>query len=306
MVLLFNFLGTHASLFMAIGCVSAVFMPKEVETLLPMLPVLIVLMLALSIARIDLIALWRQMSLKRFTFVTLFCGAMMLIAPFVFYFIGKSFGASDALLWVMVYFGVAPPIATCIAFALLLGANSLFALEVVIVGSILAPFIGPFVIGILFPNTSDISSIDLLYRLTGLVVFCLIAGFLYRLIVGGDRLERNATAYDGAFVTMTVLFVFPLFSGFIETVQNSPWHALKVAMAAYAVSLGMQLISFFCLKIMKLTHGTAASGAMLWGNRNLAIYFAILPIEPVFILFMAFYQFSILFTPLIFGRLYRG
>jgi len=306
MVSILNMLGRNASHLMAIGCVLAVFMPPQAQVLLPLLPILIVLMLTLAIARIDLVSLWQQMTLRRLVLISGFCILSMGLSPVLFFYGGQFFGASEALLKVMVYFGVSPPMATCIAFALLLGVDSLFALEVVIIGSVLAPFIGPLMINILLGDGIGVSSVDLFIRLTSLVAFCLLAGFIYRKWVGEQKLNAHSVAYDGAFVFMTVLFVLPLFSGFIDIVWSDPWFALKIAIAVYAITLGMQFVTFHIQETITRSRAISSSGAILWGNRNLAIYFAIIPIEPVFVLFMAFYQFSILFTPLVFGRMYRG
>jgi hypothetical protein len=44
----------------------------------------------------------------------------------------------------------------------------------------------------------------------------------------------------------------------------------------------------------------------MWGNRNVAIYLAALPPDPLFGLYVALYQLPMLFTPLVLGRLLRG
>jgi hypothetical protein len=44
----------------------------------------------------------------------------------------------------------------------------------------------------------------------------------------------------------------------------------------------------------------------MWGNRNVSIYFAALPPDPLFGLYVAFYQLPMLFTPLVLGRVLRG
>jgi hypothetical protein len=44
----------------------------------------------------------------------------------------------------------------------------------------------------------------------------------------------------------------------------------------------------------------------MWGNRNVSLYLAALPPDPVFGLFVAFYQFPILLTPVVMGRLLKG
>jgi hypothetical protein len=44
----------------------------------------------------------------------------------------------------------------------------------------------------------------------------------------------------------------------------------------------------------------------MWGNRNVSIYFAALPPDPLFGLYVAFYQLPMLFTPLVLGGVLRG
>ena len=45
---------------------------------------------------------------------------------------------------------------------------------------------------------------------------------------------------------------------------------------------------------------------MMWGTRNVSIYFAALPADPLFGLYVALYQIPMLFTPLVLGRVLRG
>jgi len=52
--------------------------------------------------------------------------------------------------------------------------------------------------------------------------------------------------------------------------------------------------------------GLAGAAALMWGNRNAGMYLAALPPDPVFGLYVAFYQLPMLFTPLVLGRILRG
>ena len=58
--------------------------------------------------------------------------------------------------------------------------------------------------------------------------------------------------------------------------------------------------------VRRANQGPAGAAGRMWGNRNVALYLAALPPDPLFGLYVACYQLPMLFTPLVLGRLLGG
>ena len=71
---------------------------------------------------------------------------------------------------VLVWYAVAPPIASTVWMCLLLGFRPILAMELVAMTSLIAPLSGPFVSSLFLSNIVSIDPIDLLTRLALMIV----------------------------------------------------------------------------------------------------------------------------------------
>jgi len=102
-----------------------------------------------------------------------------------------------------------------------------------------------------------------------------------------------------------LLFVIPIFDRFWEVVLSLPWFALCTLALVLVVNWGVQaLVAVVGRRAAE--PGLAGSAGLMWGTRNVSIYFAALPPDPLFGLYVALYQLPMLCTPLVLGRVMRG
>ena len=138
-------------------------------------------------------------------------------------------------------------------------------------------------------------------KLGAMILGGLAIGVFLRRLIGAEWIYQNKLAFDGASVIGMLLFVIPLFEGVGPQIIARPGLSLAVVAFAAVLNLGTNGV---VAAVLRPNLGEAASGAMglVWGNRTVALYLATLPYDPVFALFVAFYQFPMYATPLIFGE----
>ena len=136
-----------------------------------------------------------------------------------------------------------------------------------------------------------------------------VAALVVRRLFGADRIIRYRGTFDGVSTAVLLLFVIPLFDGFWDVVLGLPWFAFATLALVLAANWGAQVAVAVGMRRAAPQRGTgpelAGSVGLMWGNRNVSIYFAALPPDPLFGLYVAFYQLPMLFTPLVLGWILR-
>jgi len=299
-------LGARARWVLAVGVVLATFLPSLSAFLRPYLPGFLVLILCVSMARLDLGALaHRATRPRRLARVMLWAVAMMVASPVVAWAVAVASGMPEVQVAALVYTFAAPPIASSPAMCLMLGLEAGFALELTVVASLAAPFIGPVVTKMLLGEAVPLDAIELTLRVAAIMAAGVVAAVLLRWMMGADRITRNAGALDGVATLVLLIFVIPLLDGFWDVTLSMPGFAFGTLALVLAANWGVQVV-------MILTGRRAAgpdlvgSVSLMWGNRNVSLYLAALPPDPLFGLYVAFYQLPMLFTPLVLGRILRG
>jgi predicted Na+-dependent transporter len=298
--------GARARWVLAVGVVLVTFLPSLSAFFRPYLPGFLVLMLCVSMARLDLGALaHRATRPRRLAKVMLWVVAMMVVSPLVVWAGAVAVGMPEAQVVALVYTFAAPPISSSPAICLLLGLEAGFALELTVLSSLAAPFIGPMVTKLLLGEAVPLDTLELTMRVAAMMAAGVVAAVALRWLVGPDRIARNASALDGVATLVLLAFVIPLLDGFWVVTLSMPWFALGTFLLVLAANWGVQVVMVLA--------GRRAAGpdlvgaaSLMWGNRNVSLYLAALPPDPLFGLYVAFYQLPMLFTPLVLGRILRG
>jgi predicted Na+-dependent transporter len=301
-----GWIGARARWVLAIGVVLGTFLPSLSSTLRPFLPGLLVLVLCVSIARLDLGVLARRASQpRRLAALSAWTVALMVVTPAMVWAGARAIGLPDAHVAALVYTFAAPPISSAPAICFMLGLEAGFALELTVLASVAAPFIGPFVTKALLGEAVPLDAFDLSLRVAAMIAAGVVAALALRQLAGPDRIARHGGAFDGVATLVLVLFVIPLFDRFWEVVLAMPWFALGTFAVVLAANWGGQaLVAIAGRRVVE--PGLAGSAGLMWGTRNVSIYFAALPPDPLFGLYVALYQLPMLFTPLVLGRVLRG
>lgn len=301
-----SWIGARARWILAIGVVAATLLPALSALLRPALPALVVLVFCLAMGRLDLGALARRACRpRRLAVLTLWTLGLMVATPAALWAAMSIAGLPDPHIAALTYSFAAPPITSASALCLLLGLDAGFALELTVFANLVTPLIGPVVIKALLGAAVPLDGIDLALRLAAMIAGGTVLAIILRRIAGAEAIDRNAGAFDGVTTVALVLFVIPLYDGFWAQVRADPGFALASFALVLAANWGAQALAAAAAGRVADPPLAGAAGLM-WGNRNVSVYLAALPPEPLFTLFVGLYQIPMLLTPLIMGRLLRG
>ncbi|GMG84647.1 hypothetical protein LNKW23_38630 [Paralimibaculum aggregatum] len=295
-------IGGRARWVLAVGVMLALLLPGLSAGLRPFLPGLVVLVFAVAVARLDMRdaarAALRPRRMLRLAALVL---ALLVVTPAVLWGLGRLAGLGPEGLEALVYTGAAPPITSAAGLCLLMGLDAALALELTVVASVAAPFLGPAVVAALLGDAVPIDAWALALRMGAMILAGGTLGLLIRHLAGPARIAREARAFDGIGALAMLFFVVPLFDGVWEIILREPERALAMFALAVAVNFGMQAV------VARGARGAAGPGragatGLAWGNRTVALYVAALPPDAAFGLYVALYQIPMLFTPLLMGR----
>ncbi len=301
-----SWLGAQARWVLAVGVVLATFLPGLSSFLRPFLPWLVALILCVSMVRLDLGALARRACRpRRVAMLMGWSAALLVVTPAAIWAGALAAGLPEAHVAALVYTFAAPPISSASALCLLLGLDAAFALELTVMASIATPFIGPAVTKALLGEAMPLDAFDLALRVAAMIAAGVVAALVLRRLIGAARIARHGGAFDGVATVVLLLFVIPLFDGFWGVVRGLPWFALGTLALVLAANWGAQVVVALAAR-RGAAPGMAGAAGLMWGNRNVALYLAALPPDPLFGLYVALYQVPMLFTPLVLGRRLGG
>jgi predicted Na+-dependent transporter len=301
-----SWIGARARWVLAGGVLLATLLPALSAFLRPALPGLVVLVFCLAMSRLDLGALARRACRpRRLALLAAWTMALMVLTPAALWAALTAAGLPAPHVAALTYTFAAPPITSSSALCLMLALEAGFALELTVFASLLTPFIGPVVIKALLGEAVPIDALDLVLRVAAMISGGTILALLVRKLAGAAAIKRHAGAFDGFATVVLVLFVIPLFDGFWTLARADPGFALATFGLVLAANWGAQTVTAAGLGRVAEPALAGAAGLM-WGNRNVAIYLAALPPDPLFTLYVGLYQIPMLFTPLVMGWLLSG
>lgn len=299
MLISLEWIGARARWVLAVGVLLAFAIPEASRILRPILPMLVSGILALAMMRIDMgaaahAAVRPRALISIAGLLLLFMPGMMALMLWLHGVLGLP--ASDRLF--LIAFCVAPPIASAGALALILGFDAARAVQITVIATILTPVLGPLSVSWLAPGALDIPALDMAVRLSAMVAGGVVLALILRRVLGQARITNHAKALDGIAALALLVFVIPLFDGVGATLRADPWEGARVMLLVSVVNLGsLFLVRVLAAKVRPKPE--AGTLGLIWGNRNVALYFAALPPDPAFGLAVALYQIPMLATPLI-------
>ncbi|WP_242662225.1 hypothetical protein [Teichococcus deserti] len=191
------------------------------------------------------------------------------------------------------------------AFARLVGLDGEIALVASLLSTLLVPFTAPpLALGLLGIDLS-LSVAALVGRLALMVGLPLLVSLVIRRLAGPERLRRWGRAVDGAVVLLVVLYGFGVMDGVLAKLLAEPAFVLGGILLAFAGSAGLNLVT--ALALAPAGRGLALSAGLLSGNRNMALYLAVLPAstDARILLFFALCQFPLFLSPFLLKPIYR-
>ncbi|MGC6439732.1 MAG: hypothetical protein ACON4Q_03735 [Candidatus Puniceispirillaceae bacterium] len=303
-----SLLGAHARLCLPLGILIALILPDMNSHIRHFVPFIIVMIYASAMIRLDLWeALQGALRPRRILQnIGLSLGILVLV-PCLFFIIAQGLGLSDEFVSVLVWYAVAPPIASTVWMCLLLGFRPVLAMELVVITSLLAPFTGPFLGNLFLTDVVSLNSFDLFVRLALMIVGGTGLAVIGQFALGRQRIIKNESAFDGLSTIAMLLFLIPVFNGISTQIATTPYMAIQLLSLAVLVNFGSQLFIISAAFLFQKKHIRDSLNVMavITGNRNVGLYYAALPHDPVMSLFTAMYQVPLYLTPLFLGWLSR-
>ena len=305
--------GRHARILLPLGVVIALLLPSNGAFFKPVTPFILAISVGCAFVRLDIgaalkAALRPQRLLRNFA-ISL---GLLLVLPILLFNIVTWCGIPSEMLPLVTWYSVAPPIGATIWMCVLLGFTAPIAMEIVLLTNILAPFTGPFLGEFLLDASVPVSSATLCLRILAILGSGLLLALLAKYTLGEDRIEDSRRQFDGVSTIAMLAFLLPVFDGIGVMVIATPLLASACLGLVCGLNFGTQALVFIisrslvCCQIfgpgkqVQLPEGTR-SVAVVAGNRNLGLYFAALPADPLFSLFVAAYQAPLYLTPMVAG-----
>lgn len=190
------------------------------------------------------------------------------------------------------------------AFARLVGLDGEIALVVAILSTLLVPFTAPpLALGLMGIDLA-ISMGGLMLRLALLIGLPLLLSIAIRRIVAKETLHDWGRAVDGAVVQLVVLYGFGVMDGMLAKLLAEPGLVLGGVAFAFAGMLALNAMT--ALACAGLGQRLALSAGLMSGNRNMALYLAVMPAatDPGIMLFFVLAQFPLFLSPFLLKPLY--
>ena len=191
------------------------------------------------------------------------------------------------------------------AFARLVGLDPELTLLATLAGLFTVPLTGPPLAFLLTGADLHVTVAGFMLRLGLVVGLPLLGSAVLRRVAGPARLEPLGPAFDGAVVWLVVFYGFAVMDGMQVRLLADPFWVAQATVAAFVADFGLNIVT--TVAFLWLGWRAAASVGLMSGNRNMALYLAVLPAgaDPKIALFFALVQFPLFLSPFVLGPIYR-
>jgi len=191
------------------------------------------------------------------------------------------------------------------AFARLVGLDAQLSLVGSVLSTLLVPFTAPplalGLLGVVLPITVG----GLMARLALVVGLPLLASLLIRRVAGDERLSPWGGAIDGAAVLLVCLYGIAVMDGILAAAVSRFGLVAAATLLAFLVNYGMNALT--SLLFLPFGRAIALATGLMSGNRNMALYLAVMPrdSDPALLMFFALCQFPLFLSPFLLRPIYR-
>jgi BASS family bile acid:Na+ symporter len=295
----------HGSLLLA-GCIFVgVAVPPLAALLRETLTITVAGLMTLVLLRIDLAQVLAY--LRRPLLVAALCAWLLIACPLLVFTLVRVLGLHGPLGAAVVIMATGCAATSSPAFARLVGLDASISLVAAVLSTLLVPFTAPpLALGLMGIDLS-ISLGGLMLRLALIVGLPLLLALAIRRVVAPERLASWSGAVDGTVVVLLVIYGVGVMDGMQATLLAEPlWVAAGLA-AAFLGNFGLNAAT--ALAFLPAGKRVALAAGLLSGNRNMALYLAVLPAttDMRILLFFALCQFPLFLSPFllrpVYGRL---
>ncbi len=299
MLRLLSLIGNHAAAVLIIGMGVVALLPGISALLRPLLPFLVSLVLGLGIARLEVGQVLRDFTeMRKAAWLAGIVALFLPLTCLALVALGRLLGLAEDTVLVLLVFGAAPPLSSAASLALLMGYNARITLQVGLLATVALPLIGPLCF-VLAGVDARIDLIAMAARIAVMITGGFAIGLGLQRVIGKGRIEANAAAFNGAVALSMLLFLFPLLDGVFTYVLAAPLQSAGLLVLAVILNVGGNLATRRAALAVSDSRTADALGLM-FGNRNVSFYLAVLPFNPVLSVFVAAAQIPIYATPALF------
>jgi BASS family bile acid:Na+ symporter len=305
--LLIRFLAASAqrgSTLLAVGIFGGLLVPPLAHAMRWFIAPNVVCMMTLVLLRVDVAATVAH--LRRPGRLVAIVAFQLLVCPFIAWAAAAPGWLDAGIAAAMVIYATGCGATSGAAFARLVGLDPDLSLIATLATTLLVPLTAP----------------PLAYALTGVDLAITMGGFMARLVLvvglplcismtlrwlaGAERLRPLGPAVDGALVWLVVFYGFAVMDGLVPRLVADPAWVAQAAIVAFAIDFGLNALTTFAF--LGLGRRTAASAGLMSGNRNMALYLAVLPAaaDPRIALFFSICQIPLFLSPFLLRGVYRG
>ena len=293
----------HGGVLLAVSIFAGIACAPLAAALRPVVAPAVALLMTLVLLRIDPAQVlgW----LRRPLLVAGLSLWVLVACPLIAFAVTRAVGLDGPLGAALVLGAAACSAVSAPAFARLVGLDAEVSLVVSVATTALLPFTAP-------PLALGLLGLDLAISMGGLMLRLLLivglpaaAALLARRLAGPAWLARAAPAVDGGVVLILVVFAFGVMDGVQARLLAEPGWVLGGIALALAGNLGLNALT--ALALWPLGGRLALAAGLLAGNRNQALFLAVLPAtaDPGVLLFFALGQIPMFLSPFLLRPVYR-
>lgn len=288
---------------LAIGIFVGLFIPPLAALLRDVMTPTVVVLMTLVLLRVDPVQVLSY--LRRPLLVVALLIWLLIACPMLAWAAVTAMGLTGPLAAAVVIMATGCAATSSPAFARLVGLDGEIALVAAVLSTLLVPFTAP-------PLALGLMGIDLAISLQGLMIrLALVVGLPLllsiglRRLMGAARLEHWGRSVDGAVVLVVVLYGFGVMDGMLAKLLAEPGFVMTGLFLAFAGSFALNLAT--AAAFWAAGQKVALSAGLLSGNRNMALYLAVLPAatDQDILLFFALCQFPLFLSPFLLRPVYQ-
>ena len=300
-----SFFAANGRVVLIVGLLAGIVFPGLALAMKPWLPVMIALVLFIAALRIGPQQALGGLGDFRLTLTVVL--AYQIAIPVLLYGVFSLFGITGIAATAIVLMTAASSISGSPNIVLLTDNDPAPALRLLVVGTALLPLT---VIPV-FTLVSDFGMVDAIL-LAAAKLLALIAGsaavaWTIRHLFFSNANKETWRAVDGLSAIGMAVLVIGLMSAMGPALRSDPYSVAIMLCVTFAANMGLQLFGYMAFGAMNRTK-EQVSGAVVCGNRNMALFLAALPasvMDPL-LLFIGCYQVPMYLTPILLNRLYRS
>lgn len=293
---------------LAVGIFVGLFIPPLAAAMRDVVTPVVFLLMTLVLLRVDPAQVLAY--LRRPILVGLLLAWLLVLCPVLAWAACAALGFTGPLAAALVIMATGCAATSSPAFARLVGLDGEIALVAAVLSTLLVPFTAPpLALGLMGIDLA-ISLPGLMLRLALLVGLPLVLSILIRRVVAPATLAHWGRAVDGAVVLLVVLYGFGVMDGILATMLREPAFVLGGIALAFAGAFALNIAT--ALAFAPFGPRVALSAGLLSGNRNMALYLAVLPAatDARILMFFALCQFPLFLSPFllrpVYGRMRGG